>query len=167
MKKMTSSSRLKIKILGLFIPDGPHGDRKRGKLYEPYLRIHGVNLKIASQAFIFNPNELTVGNDVYIGFNSYIGQGQVRLEDEVLIGNFVSITATNHLIKEQSFRFGGFKAEPIIIGKGTWIGANSSILAGVSIGKGCLVAAGAVVTKSFGDGLVLAGIPAKPISKTK
>jgi maltose O-acetyltransferase len=163
MKKLTSRTRLVMKLKMLFIPDGPHGDRERGKLYEPYLKCYGKNFKIASQAFIFNPNGLSVGDNVYIGFNSYLGQGEIYLEDEVLIGNFASLTASNHLIKEGSFRFGGYYAAPIRIGKGTWLGASCAIMAGVEIGKSCLVAAGAVVTKSFGDEKVIGGVPAKEL----
>lgn len=164
MKKVTKFARLKIKWLMIFIPDGPVGDRTRGKLYEPYLKSFGKNFKIGSQAFIFNPNGLVVGHDVYIGFNSYLGNGEIILHDEVLIGNFVSLTASNHLIKNDSFRFGGYKAELIEIGKGTWIGAHSVITAGVVIGTSCLIAAGAVVTKSFNDSLVVGGVPAKKIT---
>lgn len=163
MMKMTSFWRIYIRFIGFFIPDGPNGDRKRGKLYEPFLKKVGVNFKIASQAMIFNPNGLEVGDNVYIGFNSYLGQGEVSLADEVLIGNFVSITASNHLRKDNSYRFGGFQAKKIFIGKGTWIGANSCILAGVNIGSGCLVAAGSVVTKDFEENVIIGGIPAKVI----
>lgn len=153
-----------MKIKMLFIPDGPHGDRARGKLYEPYLKGFGKNFKVGSQAFIFNPNELLVGNDVYIGFNSYLGQGEIILKDEVLIGNFVSITASNHLLKNDSFRFGGFESKPIIIGKGSWIGAHTSIVAGVIIGDCTLIAAGSVVTKPFEGFSILGGCPAKKIN---
>ncbi|MFV0331778.1 MAG: acyltransferase, partial [Dysgonomonas sp.] len=97
------------------------------------------------------------------GFNSYIGQGEVFLDDEVLIGNFVSITASNHLIKNDSFRFGGYNAQPINIKRGTWVGAHSSILAGVSIGSSCIIASGSVVSKSFENNLVIGGVPAKKI----
>lgn len=165
MKKLTKRARLIIKLRSLFIPDGPFGDRARGKLYEPYLKYYGKNFKVGAQAFIFNPNGLTVGDDVYIGFNSYLGQGEINLEDEVLIGNFVSLTASNHLLKGDSFRFGGYQAEQITIGKGSWIGSQSSIMAGVHIGKTSLVASGSVVTKSFKNGgLVIGGVPARQIS---
>jgi maltose O-acetyltransferase len=152
-----------MKFLMLFISDGPLGDRERGKLYEPYLKSYGENFKVATQAFIFNPNGLVAGSHVYIGFNSYLGEGEIVLEDEVLIGNFVSITASNDLIKGYSFRFGGYKAEKIIIGKGSWLGANSCINAGVQLGKCCLVASGGVVTKSFEDCKIIGGVPAKVI----
>ncbi|MGE8377168.1 MAG: acyltransferase [Sphingobacterium sp.] len=164
MKKLTKFGRLLMKWRMLFIPDGPTGDRARGKLYEPYLKTYGKNFKVGAQAFIFNPNGLSVGDHVYIGFNSYLGQGEIFLEDEVLIGNFVSLTASNHLLKGDSFRFGGYFAEPIIIGKGSWIGAQSAIMSGVELGSLTLVAAGSIVTKSFSGNIVVGGVPAKEIS---
>ena len=99
----------------------------------------------------------------YVGFNAYLGQGEVFLDDEVLIGPFVSITASNHLRKDNSYRFGGYESKRIEIGKGTWIAAHVSITAGTSIGVGSLLAAGAVVTRSFEDNKLIAGIPAKII----
>ena len=163
MKKINKFHRIKIKLLSLLIPDGPIGDVSRGNLYKPFLKSFGVNFKIASNVFIFNPNELKVGNDVYIGFNSYLGQGEIELEDEVLIGNFVSITASNHLSKNNSYRFGGYEAKKILIKKGAWLAANSSILAGVTVGSGALVAAGSVVTKDIESNSIYGGVPAKKI----
>ncbi|WP_053406804.1 DapH/DapD/GlmU-related protein [Persicobacter sp. CCB-QB2] len=165
MRVVNNFWRLYIKFRFLFIPDGAFGDRARGKVYEPFLQSYGKNFKVGSNAFIYNPNGLSVGDHVYIGFNSYLGQGEVHLADEVLIGNFVSITASNHLRKGNSFRFGGFEPKKINIGKGTWIAAHSSITAGVEIGEGSLVAAGSVVTKSFGDSLVIGGVPAVVIKE--
>lgn len=163
MRKMTKFWRLYFRIIGMLIPDGSFGDRKRGKLYEPFLKKVGKNFKVASQAMIFNPNGLEVGDHVYVGFNSYLGQGEIVLADEVLIGNFVSITASNHLRSGNSYRFGGYESKKVCIGKGTWLGANTCILAGVTIGSGSLVAAGSVVNKCFGDNVIIGGVPAKVI----
>lgn len=163
MKRMTNFWRNYLRFRAIFISEGPSGDRKRGRLYEPYLKKVGLNFKVASQATIYNPMGLEVGDNVYIGFNSYLGQGEIQLDHEVLIGNFVSITASNHLRKENSYRFGGHKSSKIRVGRGTWLGANSCILAGVEIGSGCLIAAGSVVTKNFTNNLVVAGVPAKVI----
>jgi len=165
MKKLLKRHRVLIKIRQLFIPDGPYGDRQRGKLYEPFLKSYGENFKVASNSFIYNPNNLTVGDHVYIGFNSYLGQGEIELGNEVLIGNFVSITASNHLMKNNSYRFGGFESKKITIGAGSWIGAHACILAGISLGDCCLVAAGCVVTKSHPQNSVLQGVPAKIFKK--
>lgn len=161
---MTKFWRYYIKFICFFISDGPDGDLARGNLYRPFLKRCGKNFKLATQAFIYNPSGLSVGDDVYIGFCSYIGQGDVVLEDEVLIGNFVSITASNHLKAEGSYRFGGFEKRDIYIGRGTWIGAHACILAGVRILAGSLVGAGAVVTKSIDSkDAFIVGVPAQLI----
>jgi len=165
MKKLNSFNRIILKLRFLFIPDGRFGDARRGELYAPFFKKSESNLKVATQVFFYNPNKISVGKNVYIGFNSYVGEGDLELEDEVIIGNFVSITPSNHLRKNNSYRFGGHKAEKIKIGRGTWLGGSSVITAGVEIGSGCIVAAGSVVTKSFGDNLVIGGIPAKIIKK--
>lgn len=163
--KMNNFFRLIIKWVGLFIPDGPYGDKYRGKLYKPFLKNCGDNFKVASQAFIFNPNGLSVGNHVYIGFNTYLGQGDITLEDEVLIGNCASFTGSNHTKKGSSYRFGGFETKEVIVKRGAWIAGNSSIMAGVTIGEGALVAAGAVVTKDVPAHSTVGGVPAKVIKK--
>lgn len=159
--KMNKFYRVLMKVADLFIPDGPHGDKYRGLMYKPFLKECGENFKVAAQAFIFNPEGLSVGNHVYVGFNTYLGQGDITLEDEVLIGNGVSITASNHLKKEGSYRFGGFEAKPILIKRGAWIAGNSSVMAGITIGEGALVAASAVVTKDVAAHATVVGIPAK------
>ncbi len=165
MKRMTKFWRSWIKFRSLFIVDGPEGDRKRGKLYEPFLKSYGENFKVGTQAFIYNPNGLSVGNHVYIGFNSYLGQGEIEMGDEVLIGNFVSITASNHLRKEGSYRFGGYEPKKIVIGSGVWIAAHACIMAGVKVGKGSVIAAGSVLTKSVSENKVIGGVPGKEIKE--
>tara|TARA_B110000483_G_C18166064_1_gene531333 strand:- start:675 stop:1166 length:492 start_codon:yes stop_codon:yes gene_type:complete len=161
---MKARYRIIIKILSIFIPDGPYGDSLRGKLMRPFLKSCGSNFKVGSQAFIFNPAGLSVGKNVYIGFNSYLGQGEILLEDEVLIGNGVSITASNHLKKNGSYRFSGFEPKKVTIKKGAWIAANSSILAGITVGAGSCIGAGAVVTKDVPDDKVYIGVPAKDVA---
>ena len=52
---------------------------------------------------------------------------------------------------------------PIHIGKNVWIGSNATVLPGVSIGDGAIVAAGAVVTKDVPENTIVGGVPAKVI----
>lgn len=163
--KINSFWRVLIKLVGLFCPDGPTGDRFRGRLYQPFLKRYGTNFKVASGAFIFNPSGLSVGDNVYIGFGSYLGQGEITIEDEVLIGNFVSITASNHLKVDGSYRFGGFEGKAVFIGRGSWLAAGCKIMAGVEVGAGALIGAGAVVTKTVNPHSIALGIPAKEIAK--
>jgi acetyltransferase-like isoleucine patch superfamily enzyme len=85
----------------------------------------------------------------------------VYLGKNVLIASGVKIVSANHsLDKDRS----SIPCAPIKIGDNVWIGANAIILPGVSIGSNCTIGAGSVVSKSFlGEGLVIAGNPAKII----
>jgi len=56
-------------------------------------------------------------------------------------------------------------AKSIRIGDGSWIAARATICPGVTIGKNCVVAAGAVVSKDVEDGWLVGGVPAKPLRK--
>ena len=60
---------------------------------------------------------------------------------------------------------GAAGAEPIRIGKGTWLGMNVVVTAGVSIGQGCIVGANATVTKDLPDHILAGGVPAKVIKE--
>ncbi len=160
MRKMTKFWRLYLKFRYMFIPEGPHGDLMRGKLYKPFLKQCGVSFKVYSQAFIYNPNGLSVGDYVCIGFNAYIGAGgDVVLDDGATLGPFVVVSPSTRLRKDGSFRAGGIKSDSIYVGKGTQIAAHACILAGSHIGNGSLVAAGAMVRGSFPDNVLIAGVP--------
>jgi len=113
---------------------------------------------------------VTIGNNVGLNIGCYIaGQGGVVIGNSVIIGPNVKIFSENHifsdincLIKDQ-----GETRKKVQIGDNCWLGAGVTVLAGVNIGQGCVVAAGAVVTKSFGDNLILGGVPAKIINNRK
>ena len=160
---MTKFWRMYIKFRYVFIPDGPDGDAARGELYRPFMKACGINFKVYSQVFIYNPNILSVGDHVCLGFNSYIGSGaDVILEDEVTLGPFAVISSSSRLKKDGSYRFGGLEKKEVRIGYGTQIASHAIVTSGVTIGKGCVVAAGSVVTKSFlEDNLIIGGVPAK------
>lgn len=109
---------------------------------------------------------LYMGKGSAVGVRSYLGcSGFIYIGDDVIIGpNFTAI-AENHkfgdtqiAIKEQ-----GVERAPITISNNVWIGCNVTILAGVEIGSGSVIAAGAVVTKSLPPGSLAAGIPARII----
>lgn len=105
---------------------------------------------------------------IYVGINSTVarpgcylqGAGTIRFGDYVRLAPNVGILSANHDLYDQR----KFNVAPIVIGDYSWIGMNSVVTAGVTLGPRTIVAAGAVVTKSFPDGYcVLAGVPAKVV----
>jgi maltose O-acetyltransferase len=65
---------------------------------------------------------------------------------------------------DSSQRYEGLEyAKPIVIGDNRWLGAGATVICGVTLGDNVVVGAGAVVTRSFGDNVVLAGVPARVI----
>ncbi len=140
--------------------------RLRGILHKPFIRKCGRNFQLASGVILRDTQNMEIGDNVYIAYYAWLnGLGGIKIEDEVVIGPYVTISSVNHVCKDKSFRFGGHVVSPIKIGRGSWLAAHVSVSAGVSIGKGCLIAANSVVTKDIPDGIMVGGVPAKMISK--
>lgn len=95
--------------------------------------------------------------------------GGLTIGDDVIIGPFVVIHTANHKFNRLDIpiRLQGWTLKPVVIENDVWIGANATILAGVTIGKGSVIAAGAVVTHDIPVYSVAAGVPAKVIYNRK
>lgn len=144
---------------------GPYAAIKRWLLNRAGAQI-GHNVHIYPGVRIFVPRGLTIGNNVSI--SSYVvitTAGTVRIGNNVLIGYDAKILSANHRIPEgRGIIFGaGHDCKPVIIEDEVWIGANAVVLPGVRIGRGAVVAAGAVVTKDVAPFTIVGGIPAKLI----
>lgn len=111
---------------------------------------YGANLKIGKQVFI-NSNVM------------FTDLGGIELEDKVLVGPNVTILSVNHPLDPEKRR--GVELKSVRIEENAWLGANSTILPGVTVGKSAVVAAGAVVSKDVPAYTVVAGVPAKVIKK--
>ncbi len=82
----------------------------------------------------------------------------ITIGNDVVISSGVTIRdSDNHVIKEVGF----VKTKPIVIGDHVWIGMNVTILKGVKIGNGAIIAAGAVVNKDVKNNTLVGGVPAK------
>lgn len=108
---------------------------------------------------------IRIGKNVWKSFalsgGCYIqGINGIDIGDDVLFAPGVKIISANH---DLGTRSAWKAAPPIRIGRRCWIAANAVILPGVQLGDDVTVGAGAVVTKSFPDGSVVAGVPAKRI----
>lgn len=89
----------------------------------------------------------------------------LTLEDDVVLGFGATLTTSAHETSCPTRRAGALVARPILIRRGAWIGANATILPGVTVGEGAIVAAGAVVTKDVPPHTVVGGNPARPLKE--
>ncbi len=113
---------------------------------------------------------ISIGRDCVIGMNACItGQGGVRLGDNVIVAPGAMILAVEHRYEESGrpIREQGIEAKGIEIKDGAWIGAGSVILDGVTMAENAVAGAGSVVTRDVGPGEVVAGNPARPVTKSE
>lgn len=90
-------------------------------------------------------------------------QGGIHIGQGSLIGHNVVLATVNHALEPSQDRKNSY--DSIVIGKHVWIGSNTTILSGVTIGDWAVVAAGAVVTKDVPAYTVVGGVPAKVLKK--
>lgn len=110
--------------------------------------------------------KIKIGNNVGIGEFAYLGgAGGLEIGDECIAGQYLSCHPENHNYEDPdiSIRLQGVSRKGIKIGKNCWIGSKVTILDGVEIGAGSILAAGSVITKSFPENSIIAGVPAKLI----
>lgn len=115
---------------------------------------------------VFPPFQADFGKNITLGKRVFINsgcrfqdQGGVIIGDDCLIGHNAVLATLNHDLDPG--RRTNLIPAPIVVGRNVWIGANATILAGVTIGENAVVAAGAVVTKDVPANTVVAGTPAR------
>lgn len=112
------------------------------------------------------PANLRAGRDCFINRSCYLDlEGTITIGDRVVIGHGTTLVTTRHEIGGPRQRSGASAPRPISIGSGAWLGANVTVLPGVSIGEGAVVGAGAVVTQDVPCNVLVAGVPASLIRR--
>ena len=126
--------------------------------------------KIDKSFRLFPPFYTDCGKNIKIGKNVFINaccrfqdQGGIEIQDGVLIGHNVTIATLNHDFNPDKRQ--NIKPSSVKIGKNVWIGSDSTILPGVTIGNGAIIGAGSVVTKDIPSNSIAVGNPAKVIRK--
>lgn len=105
---------------------------------------------------------ITVGKNVFINSGCHFqDQGGITIGNGVLIGHNVVLATLNHDFSPK--KRSTLHPAPIVIGENVWIGSNATVVPGVTIGNGSIIAAGAVVTKNVPENVVVGGVPAKII----
>ncbi len=124
--------------------------------------------EIDESTTIFTPLYINYGKHTKIGKNVFINfdcmlldLGGITIEDNVLIAPKVSLLSEGHPVSPENRQ--ALVPGHIHIKRNAWIGANATILPGVTVGENAIVAAGAVVAKDVADNTIVGGIPAKVI----
>ncbi|MFI4912712.1 MAG: acyltransferase [Sedimentisphaeraceae bacterium JB056] len=136
----------------------------------PLFKEHGRNV-------LFNPfdrftyKNVSIGSDVCIGFGAnFIAQeSYIKIGNKVMFGPNVVIRGGNHntsVIGRYMYDVHEKRPEddqPVIIQDDVWVGTNVTILKGVTVGRGAIIAAGSVVNKDVPEYAIVGGVPAKVI----
>lgn len=130
------------------------------------LRAYGMDVKrsaISPNVFI-GSRQLTVGRGAYINTGCFLDTFErITIGDRCSLGMQVTVITSSHADGTPGQRAGPLEGAPVSIGAGTWVGARATILPGVTIGEGCVIAAGSVVVKNCGPHGVYAGVPARRV----
>lgn len=134
-----------------------------------FYRLGGVRIgkgsTIHTKAVFYKPNNIKIGKDTIVGEGAVLdGRDRLTIGDHVALASEVMIYNAEHDIQSNDFHA---VTAPVEIGDYVFIGPRAIILPGVKIGKGAVVAAGAVVVKDVKDYAIIGGVPAKQIGERK
>ncbi|RCS80031.1 DapH/DapD/GlmU-related protein [Brachybacterium alimentarium] len=124
--------------------------------------------EIAESVTVFPPFTSDFGKNIRLGERVFLNagcrfqdQGGLEIGDDCLIGHNTVIATLNHDLSPR--RRGDLHPSPVVIGRNVWIGANVTILPGVTIGEDAVIAAASVVTKDVPARALVVGSPARVI----
>ncbi len=139
---------------------------KRSQLMKEWLGKTGEQLYVETPVTLDYGCHISVGERFYANFNwTVLDTCPVTIGDNAMLGPNVQFYTALHPLDAQERISGPEYGAPITIGDNVWIGGGAMILAGVTLGDNVVVGAGSVVTKSFGDNVVIAGNPPRVIKK--
>jgi len=144
------------------------GYRLRSRFYRKWLRSLGEGTIFMESVYIRNPRMLSIGKHCSVGVGVRIqAAGGLTLGDDVILGPGVNIWTSNHVFADpdRPIRSQGQELKEVVIGDDVWVGANTFIMPGARIPKGCIISAGSVLgAKRYKEFSILAGNPARVIS---
>ena len=132
---------------------------KRVRILHKHRITFGKSVTLGYNCFI-SPISLIVGNHTRIGINNVIC-GVVQLGTDVHLGPNVVLPGASHNLSNEPLSKSGSSFKGTIIEDYVWVGSNVTIVDGVKIGKGAVIAANSIVTKDVESYTVVGGVPAK------
>lgn len=139
---------------------------KRRSLLNKLLGKTGRNLLIEQPFYCDYGSNIEVGDDFYANVNCVILDGaKVRFGNHVFIAPNCGFYTAGHPLDVEQRNRGLEYARPITVGNNVWIGAQVCVLPGVTIGDGCVIGAGSVVTKDIPAHSLAVGNPCRVIRK--
>lgn len=130
--------------------------------------LRGLLGSMGERVFLEAPVHMAYGCNVHMGTRVYANFNLVIVDDitvtignQVMFGPNVTISATGHPVYPEYRHKGAHFSLPVTIGNGVWIGANTTILPGVTIGDNAVIGAGSVVTKDIPANTLALGVPCK------
>ena len=139
-------------------------------LLKKRLKKCGSNIKLESSVHVFVPEGLSIGDNTSIApYTVIYATFGVTIGKNCLISSNCGISSYNHIIESlerpaNTDRDAEF-SKPVIIGDNVWIGMNSCVLPGITIGDNSIIGSGSVVTKNIPANEIWVGNPAKCIKK--
>ena len=131
-----------------------------------------TNTELNETLNVIPPFNTDFGKNIHIGQRVFINsgckmqdQGGIYIGNDVLIGHNACLLTLNHEMEPENRA--DMHPKPIHIEDKAWLGSNVTVLPGVTIGEGAIVAAGAVVTKDVESNTIVGGVPAKYIRDIK
>jgi acetyltransferase-like isoleucine patch superfamily enzyme len=119
--------------------------------------------RIAGRAEIRGGQHIVIGEGTLVGHDAILdGRGGLTLGRDVNLSSEVAIWTADHDHGDPDF---GYRASSVTVGDRAWLSFRTTILQGVTIGEGAVVAAGAVVTKDVAPYTIVAGVPARPVAE--
>jgi maltose O-acetyltransferase len=112
----------------------------------------------------FTPGQVTIGANSFVGFGcTFDATAPISIGDGVDIALNVQLITFGHKLAGSDRRAGVPCPRPITIESGCWLGASVHVLPGITIGRGCVIGTGAVVTRDCAPNGLYAGVPARRI----
>lgn len=152
-----------VNLLANLLGPQRYGSRIRIILYNAVGNRIALRSRFAGGGYVYG-TKLTIGERSYVGRGAYFDlTDRVTLEEDVVVGHGVTFVTADHAIGPRERRAGRVIARPVHVGRGAWIGANATIMPGVRIGCGAIVAAGSLVRGDVAADAVVAGVPARVV----